>query len=74
MNKQHNWVRHTIEEVKVRKVPFLGTYAYRKRWFHFGSKQVVGCDNCGLGITKALLEEPCLSDLEDQLEEVDQGS
>lgn len=63
--KEHRWVRHTIEEVYVLPValaPVILTLADSDR------RTVVGCDDCGLIFSSQLMHEPCLGDLEDEIE------
>lgn len=62
---EHKWVRHTLVPVKV-ELTLAGDFRVTREGH---ASQLVGCDACGLPLTQELLEEPCLADLEDQLED-----
>ena len=75
--KEHSWVKHTLEKVKVFPLnpPDLGADSeIENYWRLFPTDSVdkaqitIGCDDCGLPLTLELYNEPCLSELEDQLE------
>lgn len=67
---EHRWVRHTVVPVGVTRVLQGGEDEFQvTRPDDAVPLIVVGCDNCGLPLSSELFEEPCLSSLEDQLEE-----
>ena len=78
---KHVWVRHTIEKIRVEKRPItMSEYDPPLDELvvilpnpnvpgNDSTSTVYGCDSCGLPLSVALFEEPCLSSLEDQVEE-----
>lgn len=64
--KQHVWIRHTMAEIDVKP---LGTRFNTTVKLDGKSVHVEGCDDCGLPLTMETFLEPCLSDLQDELEE-----
>jgi hypothetical protein len=82
--EKHNWVRHTVQPVVVSRavaqtsIRFNGVILPESQSMFdvvavIGGEavSVVGCDSCGLPLSPELYDEPCLSMLEDQLEEGD---
>lgn len=68
MPKQHRWVQHTVTPVEVELTgPLMGKFTVSATDDQ-GARSVLGCDDCGLPLTVAVFDEPCLSELEDEME------
>jgi hypothetical protein len=65
---RHNWVRHTMQQIEVVQ-DSAASGGFRIFLKDGGDiREAVGCDDCGLPLTAELFEEPCLSELMDQMD------